>query len=288
MSKHGLESDAKDAACSLPHPTDLLNERNTMTTIPEPNEWVKRLESPGTTLLEPFTSEATRTDGKQLVLISIVTILLSMDLLKVTKGSAGPLTIEPTEYLNVVFLAGAACTYFLLIYGFSLYRDKKASFYKRLPAIVEHRRLQDENVQIQNQRYARHEYLQDEISKLLEVRKQKLAEIDTEAASRTTLPSATEPDKLEEELERRADAFRLRQERWEAFDAHCKADGLDALQNENLALAFDNTLPARAEALYSVLETTKRLDTWRFWAEVIFPCALSMLAIARSILWLLH
>lgn len=239
------------------------------------NEWVKRLSFPGTVFFEPFATDSTRSDGKQLILISLVTLLLAIDLLRVTEGSVGVLKIEPGPYFNVLVIMALTCLYFLLSYWLALFRDWKTSHYRRLPAVVEHHRLREELAIAQYERLRRHDHLVAETERLLAMRKAKLEEI--ESVTRQRRPS---PD---EEFENFLADFRIRQKMREAFEAYCRSDGLDQLQEEHLSLALDGTQEARGEELLDVLVTTRRLDRYRLIIDVIFPSALCIIAIVVSI-----
>jgi len=254
-----------------------------MSTPPDANEWVKRLSLPGTVLLEPFTADSTRSDGKQLILVSLVTLLLAIDLLKVTEGSVGVLKIEPGPYFNAVAVMALTCLYFLLTYGLALFRDWKASYYRRLPAVVEQHRLHEELAIAQRERLQQHDHLVTETDRLLEIRKAKFEEIK-QTAHRAHPSSDEEPEDLEDFL----DDFRVREQKREAFEAHCKSDGLDELQSEHLKFAFDGTQSARSEALLAILKTTNRLDRYRLIVDVIFPSLLCLSAISASIYRLFH
>lgn len=254
-----------------------------MSTPPDANEWVKRLSFPGSVLLEPFTADSTRSDGKQLILVSLVTLLLMIDLLRVTEGSVGVLKVEPSHYFNALAVMALTCLYFLLTYWITLFRDWKASYYKRLPAVVEQHRLNEELAIAQRERLKRNEHLNAEIGRLIAIRRAKLEEIHQTAHR----PHPSSDEELEEFEKFLAD-FHVRQQELEAFEAYCKLDGLDALQAEHFRLAFDTTQLARSEALLDVLKTTNRLDGYRFIIDVIFPSALCLSAISASIYRLSH
>jgi hypothetical protein len=112
----------------------------------DPNNWVARLGTVGTRLLEPFTSEATRKEGRQLVLVSALTILLSVNIIKVIEGNLAGLKFESPSIEWMVILAGLACVYLLVLYGLDLWRDGRTGKYKRMSSIVEYLTLRDEVV----------------------------------------------------------------------------------------------------------------------------------------------
>ena len=257
--------------------------------VKDSNEWVARLETPGTSFLTPFTSETTRKEGRQLVLLSALTILLSRGIITVGEGSFAGLKAQPSRIADVVLLAGLACAYFLLLYAFDLYRDWRATEYKRMPGVVEFHRLRDEAIQQQNAKTERWAFLASETSRLLQLRRDKSEEpsrIDRESqpAGVTEASSAEFEASIAESTEHQQD----RQKRMDEYAEYCRNDGLDELTAEYVALSLDKTQLARFEALLTLQKRTYRVDRIRFAIEVIFPLGLSAFAVISAARHLFH
>lgn len=75
-----------------------------------------------------------RTEGKQLVLLSVVTLLLAVDLVEIPEANVLAFKLQGGPHFDAVVFLAAACLYFLIIYVVALRRDWKASSYKRMPA----------------------------------------------------------------------------------------------------------------------------------------------------------
>jgi hypothetical protein len=207
--------------------------------VKDSNDWVSRLEIPGTSFLAPFTSETTRKDGRQLVLLSALTILLSRGIISVGEGSFAGLKAQPSRIADVVLLAGLACTYFLLLYAFDLYRDWRATEYKRMPAVVEYHRLRDEAIQQENAKTERWDFLTSERARLEQLRKDKsdeLSRIDRESQPGGVMDASSAEFEawIEEDRERQQDRLK----RIDEFAEYCRNDGLDGLTAEYAALAL--------------------------------------------------
>lgn len=161
---------------------------------PDNNEWVKRLSLPGTVLFEQITTSPTRSLGNQLLFVSFLALLLSIDFLVITEGNVGIFKFKLSSYFNIIIVMAVSCLYFLLSYWFALFRDYKTSQYFRLPAVVEHRRLRDELVIALNSRFERAGHLAEEIERLIAIRKMKRDEIELN----TDKSRPVQDDELEE------------------------------------------------------------------------------------------
>src|SRR5207244_970911 len=115
-------------------------------------------------------------EGKQLLLISLLTLLLGMDFLTITKGSIEGIKVAPGPYFDGVAVMAATCLYLLLTYGLGLYRDWKTTYYRRLPAAVERHRLSEEYQREQRERFRRIKQIAPDIKQLRAIRSQKLEE----------------------------------------------------------------------------------------------------------------
>jgi hypothetical protein len=257
--------------------------------VRDSNDWVARLETPGTSFLAPFTSETTRKDGRQLVLLSALTILLSRGIITIGEGSFAGLKAQPSRIADVVLLAGLACAYFLLLYAFDLYRDWRATEYKRLPAAVEYNRLRNEAIQQQNAKTERWDFLASETSRLLQLRRDKSEELsrldrESQPAGVTEASSAEFEVWIEKDRERQQDRLK----RMDEFAEYCRDDGLDGLSAEYTALSLDRTLLARFEALLTMRKRTYLVDRLRLAIEVLFPVGLSAFAVILAARQLFH
>lgn len=249
-----------------------------------PNDWVARLNGPGSSLLTPFSSEATRKAGRQLVLLSALTILLSRGLIAFGEGSFAGLKFMPSKLADVVLLAGLACTYFVILYVLDLYRDYQAAHYQRMPALVDYQQLKDEAVAQYNAKMERADFLATETQRLLRERKEKHTqlELDTPLPDYPSLSGAPIDD-IEAQLAVREAESKQRLQAMDEFSVYCRSDGLDSLQKEQIGLAVDRSLNARLEALISLMRTTARLDRFRLVTEVVFPVGLGLFAIATTL-----
>jgi len=248
------------------------------------NDWVARLEIPGTSFLAPFTSETTRKDERQLVLLSALTILLCRGIISVGEGSFAGFKAQPSRIADVVLLAGLACAYFLLLYVFDLYRDWRATEYKRMPAVVEYHRLRGEAIKQQNAKTERGDFLLSETSRLLQLRRDKSEEfsrIDRKSQPALVVP-ASSPE-FEAWIDESAELGRERQKRMDEYAEYCRNDGLDELSAEYTALSLDRTLLARFEALLTMQKRTYLVDRLRLGLEVVFPVGLSTLAVILAV-----
>ena len=246
----------------------------------DPKEWVARLESPGTSLLAPFTSEATRKAGRQLVFLSALTILLSKSIITIGEGTFAGLKFQPSKIAAMVLLAGLACTYFLLLYAFDLYQDWKATQYKRIPALVEYRRLYDETRQEQNARMERWSFLETETERLRQLRRDKYEEYF--GVNQVSQPSIDAENELEPDMEA-IDRSHQDSLKMDEFSEYCRNDELEKLTNEYLTLALDETLNARFEALLAMVETTYHVDKLRLVTDVVFPLGLGLFAVISAV-----
>lgn len=248
--------------------------------VKDSNDWVARLETPGTSFLAPFTSETTRKDGRQLVLLSALTILLSRGIITVGEGSFAGVKAQPSRIADVVLLAGLACAYFLLLYAFDLYRDWRATEYKRMPAAVEYSRLRDEAIQQQNAKTERSDFLASETSRLLQLREDKSDELSLiDRESQPALVTEVSSVEFEAWIEESTKHQQDRQKRMDDFAEYCRDDGLDGLTAEHVALSLDKTLLARFEALLMLQKRTYLVDRLRLAIEVVFPVGLSAFAL---------
>ncbi|KRE97788.1 hypothetical protein ASG87_14770 [Frateuria sp. Soil773] len=246
----------------------------------DPNDWVARLNGPGSSLLAPFSSEATRKAGRQLVLLSALTILLSGGLVTFGEGTFAGLKFAPSKMVAVVTLAGLACAYFAILYVLDLYRDYQAARYQRMPALVDYQRLKDEALAQYNAKMEKADFLATETQRLLRERTEKRIQLGLDAP----LPhypslSGGAIDDIEAQLAVREADSRQRQRAMDEFSDYCRNDGLDSLQQEQIGLAVDRSITARFEALLSLMRTTARLDRFRLVTEVVFPMGLALFAI---------
>ena len=257
--------------------------------IKDSNEWVARLETPGTSFLAAFTSDTTRKDGRQLVLLSALTILLSRGIIAVGDGTFAGFKAQPSKTAYVVLLAGLASAYFLLLYSFALYRDLRSTQYKRMPGLVEYQRLREEVIQQQNAKTERWAFLASETARLLQLRidkKKSLDRIDTE--SPPALATEASPDEIEDGPEVSTEHRQERQKRMDEFLQYCRDDGLDALSDEYAALSLDQTVVARAEALLTMKNTRRRIDILGWVIEIVFPVGLGAFAVISAVRQLFH
>lgn len=250
----------------------------------DPNDWVIRLNKPASSLLMPFSSEATRKAGRQLVLLSALTILLSGGIVSLGEGSFAGIKFVPSKIADMVLIAGLACAYFAILYALDLYRDWRAAYYQRMPAWVEYQRLKAD-VRRSTARVAKADALETRIKLLRQQRDDKYRQLGLDTPRPTyALASDASIEEIEDQLAAREEDSRKLRQAMDAFSDYCRNDGLDALQEEHLALAFDRTYEARAAALLSLIKTTGRLDWFRLITEVVFPVGLGLVAIATALI----
>ena len=77
-------------------------------------------------------------------------------------------------------------------------------------------------------------------------------------------------------------------ERRKVVEDIIKNDGVEKLNDEMWALATDFTTTNKIQLLFTTLQRTKWLDTFRFWVEVAFPSLLAIAALGVGIAWLTH
>jgi hypothetical protein len=248
---------------------------------PDPSDWFVRLESQGAVLLGPFTTEATRKTGFRLVLVATLTVVLALDVVVVTEGSLAGIKVQAAKVSTIVALAALACLYLLVLYAVDLFRDWKASYYKRLPAMKEYSKLLAEFHRDNAARLAAHRERDAEIDRLIELRKAKrgelLAEFERDKPELASAVSGDFPDlaKLKADHERHRERMRRTQEYW----AYCTTDGLEALEKLHLREAFDNTLAHRIGELAKLAGSVRLADYLRLGTEVLIPCGLAVCAL---------
>lgn len=249
----------------------------------DPNEWLARLGAPGAALLSPGTSEATQKAGARLVLASVLTILVVNGMLVVKGGEPGGILVEASKFVYTVGIAGIACLYFLLLYAFDVFRDRKAAHYRSLPDWAEIQKLRDEHVVESDALVER----QNEANRLLALRHAKYDEL---LGNFRNLP-AVDPSASPEEFERQMEASRRwrdeQNRRFNEWLAYCASDGLEELSKEQMRMVLEGTQLARAEALLSLLRTSKFVERVRWVTDVLLPCGLGVVAVASAIWYLL-
>jgi hypothetical protein len=217
-----------------------------------------------------------------LVLASALTILIVNKVLVVKGGSLGGISLEASKFVYVVSVAGVATLYFLLLYAFDVFRDRKAAYYRRLPDIVEIQRLSDEQAIEANAVVER----SNEAFRLLALRNAKHDELLGDYPESPSLDASAPPEEFESQMEARR---RWRSEKARRFDewmAYCESDGLEELSREQMRVALEGTQLARADALLSLLKTSRLVDRVRWATEVLLPCGLGVAAVV-SVLWYL-
>ena len=208
----------------------------------------------------PRTSEATRREGRLLVLVSAIALLLAVSMVTVTEGSVAGIKLLPSTPSAVAFVAGVGVAYLLVAYLLDVFRDQRmATFHNeerdqlglRVGALS---RAYTEAIEAQGGR----ERFVERVRITGEALEAALQEAD--AAGGVWTPEMSE---------RVSSARRAWQEAVEWRDWGIRMTTID--------------LDHRHALLESAIDDAARIDRWRARFEVVLPTALATVAIVASI-----
>lgn len=244
------------------------------------NEWLKRFKEWAAKEYAPISREDTRKQGRQLVLVSFVLILLSLKYFIPSTINVNGFTITASSDYILLVVVGLICLYLLLLYCIDLYADWKS------PSNVSYYEVRNLLVKKWNDLVYRVNELNQEIELKKELREKKRQELGlTEELPK--LQVQEDPDAILEELDADMERRAERRKRSDMFEEYRKNDGLTYLTDELVVIVF-NTMKNYKKDFKNLLKATKNLY-WlricRFVFEVIFPVGIALFSFCALIIY---
>lgn len=242
------------------------------------NEWLKKLKEWTTTEYAPISKDDTRKQGRQLVLASFASILLSLHYFTLLTININGFVLKANSEYILLIVVNLICLYLLVLYCIDMYADWKS------PSNISYHEIRNILVKEWYAIECRGNKLAEEIDQKLELRKRNYQELGL--GEQLSKPSTHKDlDIIQEEINTQMEEFSERIKRSNMFDEYCKNDGLCDLQKDLDAIAFvqSKEYEARFKGLLSITKSVYRVRLCRFLLEVVFPIAIALFSFYKAI-----
>jgi len=233
----------------------------------------------------------TRKRQNYLLLASVVAILLSLTVIKPIEGDFSILKFTISNPDVITLLAGCITTYFVVVYGISIFQDMAIYRYRQVKQRTLLNELLVRSVQVflKVARDGSYELAEKAVMEKYAARLERLkAELeefhkDTEAKANENQPNVTYLDKLKRRLE-------LSQEMQERIQQFQEQSGklIDEQTKELTEIADRKSMALgiqkeRVEQVMKVWREYNRLSKARLVVEILFPFCLAIVAIWQTL-----